>query len=80
MSGASGKGADGREGSKERVCEGACMRGRNQGQNDGQSYCNGFSMVHRCGQKPSGEEVSFSLRYSRLFPHEQGIPDDMCGF
>jgi len=23
-------------------------------------------MVHRCGQKPSGEEVSFSLRYSRI--------------
>ncbi len=23
-------------------------------------------MVRRCGRKPSGEEVSFSLRYSRI--------------
>jgi len=33
MSGASGEEADGRKGSKERVCEGARVRGRNQGQN-----------------------------------------------
>ena len=32
MSGASGEGADGRRGSKERVCESARVRGRNQGQ------------------------------------------------
>jgi len=32
MSGASGEGADDRKGSKERVCEGARVRGRNQGQ------------------------------------------------
>ena len=32
MSGASSEGADGRTGSKERVCEGAHLRGRNQGQ------------------------------------------------
>ena len=32
MSGASGEGADGRKGTKERVCEGARVRGRNQGQ------------------------------------------------
>jgi hypothetical protein len=28
------------------------------------SYCNSISMVHRCGQKPSGEEVSVSLGYA----------------
>ncbi len=32
MSGASSEGADGRMGSKERVCEGTRVRGRNQGQ------------------------------------------------
>jgi len=32
MSGASGEGGDGRKGLEERVCEGARVRGRNQGQ------------------------------------------------
>jgi len=31
-------------------------------------------MVHRCGQKPSGEEVSFSSRYSRITDRLNSIP------
>ncbi len=32
IGGASGEGWNGRKGSKERVCKGVCMRGRNHGQ------------------------------------------------
>ena len=62
--GASGEGWNGRKGLKERVCKSACVRGRNHGQKRRPKLGDGFSMVHRCGQNPSGDEVSISLDYA----------------
>ena len=37
-------------------------------------------MVHQCGRKPSGEEVSFSLRYTRIMDRLSSISKEDVAF